>query len=473
MNFIRIFSDLNVWLTMIPIVKTTRLHTNRSICFFALGSLILSGTGCQKLFHAQDALLNGQSVTVSMTVPDVPLSAVKPLEQVPPQTSLQKKPVAGALDNRLLPKQAPPSTDPLLVKIQADPAKAKQIKPAREAIIQADTIISGKTVAEDMVLRGTVLIRGSLVVAPQATLRIDPGTHMYFAPAAGSDELPHLVIQGRIVAAGTAQHPIVCGPAFSEAVAGDWGGVVLLNSEKKNSFDFCRIQGAQTGITASFSRFTGRGFSITRSQSGVALYDSEASLQGSTISRCDVAYRLSDSELDLRDSAVHENRQGVYAQRSSFTMTSVKITNNSQEGIVAEQCRFRLTGSLLAENRSGARFTGGDGQFFLCRFYQNRENGVMLTGVRIRINNSTFARNTGTGLVIDNVRGSVVGSVFSENKAGNLQNRGNELFSALLNWWGNTDEKQIAAGILDPARSDDVRLIPFVPFLKERPATAP
>jgi len=473
MNFIRIFSDLNVWLTMKPIVKTIRLHIKKNICFFALGGLTISETGCQKLFHAQDALLNGQSVTVSMTVPDVPPPAITPLQQVPQQTTPQKKPVTGVLDSRLLPTQAPPSINPLIVKIPAEPAKAKQVKPVRESIIKADTTISGKTVAEDMVLRGTVLIRGSLVVAPQATLRIDPGTHIYFAPAAGSNERPHLVIQGRVVAAGTAQHPIVCGPAFSEAAAGDWGGVVLLNSEKKNSFDYCRIEGAQTGITAHFSRFTGRGFSVTRSQSGVALYDSEASLQGSTLSRCDVAYRLSDSELDLRDSAVHENRQGVVAQRSSFTMVSVKVTNNSQEGIVAEQCRFRLTGSLLAENRNGVRVTGGDGQFFLCRFYQNRESGAMLTEARIRINNSTFAQNADTGLVIENVRGSVAGSVFSENKAANLQNRGNEPFSALLNWWGSADEKQIAAGISDSTRSGDARLVLFVPFLQERPATAP
>ena len=463
MNFIRIFNNLNAWLTMISFVKILCLPPKTIICSLVLGGLIISTVGCQKLFHAQDAPLKGQTVTVSMTVPDTPPPAVKPLPPVT-ETVPQSEPAKSTLDVRLLPTHVPPSAEPVLL---------KPVRPARTTIVKADTVLLGKTVAEDMVLRGTVLIKGSLVVAPQATLRIEPGTLVRFAPAPGSPELPRLVIQGRIVAVGTVQHPVVFGPAYNESVAGDWGGIVLLNSEKKNTLDHCRIEGALTGLETHFSRFSGKGFVVTRSRSGVVLFDSEASLQGSTISRCDTGCRLSDSELDLRDSTIQENRQGIAGQRSSFTLTSVKIISNSQEGIVADHCRFRLSSSLFAENRSGVRFTGGDGQFFLCRFYQNRENGAELAGVRIRINNSAFIRNAGVGLVIENARGSVVGSAFTENRGGNLHNRGNELFAALLNWWGSADEKQIAAGIVDHARKDDAALVSFAPFLKERPATAP
>lgn len=458
---------------MLFLKKCLYLHYRNTVWFVVFGWLLLSVTGCQKLFHAQDAPLKGQAVTVSMTVPEKPLPVSKPLQQEVEQSMPQNQPQNRTLDSRLLPTQVPLSADPLTLKTSPESGKLKQAPTVRVQIVKADTVLTGKIVAEDIVLRGTVLIRGSLVIAPQATLRIDPGAIVRFTPAEGSRELPRIVIQGRIVAAGTVQQPIVFGPAFSESAAGDWGGIVLLNSEKKNSLDHCRIEGAQTGLEAHFSRFSGRGFTVTKSYSAIVLFDSEASLQGSTISRCDTGCRISDSELDFRDSGVIENRMGIVGQRSSFTLTNAKIMNNSQEGVLADQCRFRLSGSLFAENRCGIKLTGGDGQIFLCRFSQNRENGAEMAGVRIRVNNSSFTQNAGVGMLLENARGSVVGSSFSGNRGGNLQNRGNETFAALLNWWGSADENMIAAGITDHGRKDATSLVPFVPFLKERPATAP
>lgn len=452
-------------------MKNTPSFPLLAIRFLLFCGLFMLQSGCQQLFHAQDAPLKGQTVTVSMTVPQQPPPAAKPLQQGTEQPVLQKTP-QGPLDSRLLPTETSLHTDPLTIKGQTDAARVQQ-KPARTAIDKAGTVLANKTVAEDMVLRGTVLIKGALVVTPQATLRIDPGTRILFAPAPGSAELARLVVQGRIVASGTVQQPVLFAPALNQPLAGDWGGIVLLNSEKKNSFDHCRIEGAQTGIEAHFSRFSGRGVMISRSRTGIALYDSEAGLQSSTISRCDRGGRLADSELDLRDSTLQENRQGLDAQRSSFTLSSVKVLNNSQEGVAADQCRFRLTSSQFIENRSGLRLTGGDGQLLLCRFSQNRESGAELMGTRIRINSSSFIQNSGVGILLENARGSITGSVFSDNRAGNLHNRGSESFAALLNWWGSADEKQILESILDPGRNNDAALILFTPFLKERPVTAP
>jgi hypothetical protein len=472
MNFIYIFNNLNACVIRMPFVKNIRFSPVLMVRCLLLGCLILTQAGCQQLFHAQDAPLKGQTVTVSMTVPQPPPPAAKPLQQGAEQPVLQKNP-QSPLDSRLLPTETLLHTDPLAIRNQVDLPVTSQSKPARAVIDKADTALVNVTVAEDMVLRGTVLIKGALVVTPQATLRIDPGTRILFASAPGSTELSRLVVQGRIVANGTLQQPILFAPALNQPLAGDWGGVVLLNSEKKNSFDHCRIEGAQTGIEAHFSRFSGRGVMVTKSRTGIALYDSEAGLQACSISRCDRGGRLADSELDLRDSTLQENRQGLEAQRSSFTLSSVKVLNNSQEGVAADQCRFRLTSSQFVENRSGLRLTGGDGQLFLCRFSQNRESGAELVGVRVRISNSSFIQNSGVGILLENARGSVVGSVFSDNRAGNLQNRGNEPFAALLNWWGSADEKQILASIHDPERKNDAALILFAPFLKERPVTAP
>lgn len=442
-----------------------------TVCLIAAATVSLL-TGCQNLFHAQEGALKGQSVTVSMTVPETPLPTVQPLQQavVPESPEASSRP----LDNRLLPAQSLSVSEQLVTRNSAGTAGvSRQAKPARNLFKKADTVLTGKTVTEDMVLRGSVLIKGSLVIAPQATLRIEPGSVIRFTPVEGSGLISRLVIQGRIVVLGTTQQPVLFTSGFSDTLVGDWGGLILLNSEKKNSLDHCRIEGAQTGLEAHFSKLSGRDLIISKSQTAVALFDSEASLQNSSFTRCDVALSLADSELDLRESTVQENRLGLLGHHSSFTFTGVKILNNAQEGIAAEQCRFRLTSSVFAENRTGIRLNGGDGQVFLCRFSQNRENGAELSGTRIRIKASSFLQNAGIGLLLKNARGTAVASSFGKNGGGNLQNRGNELFAALLNWWDTIDEKRIAAGILDPTRNEHEGVVLFVPFLQERPASTP
>lgn len=430
--------------------------------------LVLVLTGCQMLFHDQDALLKGKTVSVAMTVPETPLPAVQPLQ--PRQDQPQAVQPKQALDSSLLPKQDGAVTDSSL----ALAAKPHQPRVTRVQLTTADTVLVEKTITEDTVLRGTVLVKGSLVIAPQATLRIEAGTVVRFAGDTAANLLPRLVVQGRLVVSGTALKPVLLSSALADVVAGDWGGVVLLNSEKKNSLEHCRIEGAHTGVAAHYSQFSGRGLQISQAQEGVALYDSEASLQGAVLSRCGLAIRLADSELDLKDSTLRENRLGLVAKRSSFTMTNDKVLNNSQEGVVTEQSRFRISNSLFAENRSGARFVEGDGQIFLCSFQQNRVNGVEVRGARIKLRNSSFSRNAGVGLLLDDARGMLTGSVLNGNGGGNLKSVGQEPFAAELNWWGSADAAVVAAGILESRQTGDgSSLVSVSPFLKERPATAP
>lgn len=432
--------------------------------------LVLALTGCQMLFRDQDALLKGQTVSVAMTVPETPPPAVHPLQPRQEQAQPQPAPPKQVLDRSLLPKQDAVVADSTL----ALAAKPQQPRTTRAQLTTADTVLVEKTITEDTVLRGAVLVKGSLVVAPQATLRLEAGTVVRFAGNMTANLLPRLVVQGRLVVNGTALKPVLLSAALADVVAGDWGGVVFLNSEKKNTLEHCRIEGAHTGIAAHYSQFSGRGLQISRAQEGIALYDSEASLQGTVLSRCDLAIRLADSELDLKDSTLRESRLGLLAKRSSFTMTNDKVLNNSQEGVVTEQSRFRISNSLFAENRSGARFVEGDGQIFLCSFQQNREHGVELRGVRIKLRNSSFSRNAGLGLLLDDARGMLTSSAISNNAGGNLKSVGQEPFAAELNWWGSADAAVVAAGILESRRNGDgSSLVSISPFLKERPATAP
>ncbi|MEI6305694.1 MAG: hypothetical protein WCP33_02630 [Deltaproteobacteria bacterium] len=75
----------------------------------------------------------------------------------------------------------------------------------RPAVTRGDLNYENITITEDVTWRGTILIRGSLVVAPQATLRIESGTVVRFMKSSIIRQTPRLVIMGGFTAAA---HPI-------------------------------------------------------------------------------------------------------------------------------------------------------------------------------------------------------------------------------------------------------------------------
>jgi len=445
-----------------------------SLSLIAALCLLGGPLGCQKLLQDEGMLLKGQTtVNLALTVPETPPPASKPLSTVPDTTvrTVVPKPPPPPLNPQLLPQEAPVVQEQALA-ASASSAELVPLQP-RSMVTKADTVLVGRTISEDTVLRGTVLVKGSLVVAPQATLRLEPGTSLRFQRGVGSGQNPRLVVQGRLVCAGTPQRAVVISSVFSEPQVADWGGVLLLSTEKKNSLDYCRIEGAETAIEARYSQFTGRGLEVHRSREGVALYDSMAVLQAAIVSRCDVGLVAFDSELDLREVSLRENRQGAVVTRSSLVAAVSLFRNNSQEGLVVDQSRFKLSGCSAQDNRIGILLKGGDGQLLQCRFTLNRESGLSAVGTRLKIMHAAFQDNLGVGLRLEGARGSVTQSAFSQNKGGNLQNNGLDGFAAVLNWWGESDEARISAGIRDATRALGGGRVSFSPFLTVRPALAP
>src|SRR6185369_4316446 len=134
------------------------------------------------------------------------------------------------------------------------------------------TTYDSAVLTEDVTWRGSILVKGFVVVAPQATLRIDPGTVVRFA-ANASQQIPKLVVQGRIHAAGTMERPIVLTSDRPGPSRGSWSGIVLLSTEKRNVLENCRIENAETGIDLRFSTATLKAVSIVQAQTALLSND--------------------------------------------------------------------------------------------------------------------------------------------------------------------------------------------------------
>ncbi|MDA8427974.1 MAG: right-handed parallel beta-helix repeat-containing protein [Geobacteraceae bacterium] len=329
------------------------------------------------------------------------------------------------------------------------------------------------TFSEDTTWRGTIIVKGYVVVAPQTTLRIEPGTVIRFMPAKDSLQLPRLLVMGRIQSVGTADRPILFTTGNAQSDRGDWGGLLLLSSEKSNQLEYCRIEGAETGLEARFSTFTAKALSITRSTTGCILRDSTVTLTSPNINACDTGIEAHDSEIELHAATFAANRRGMVLSRSSVVMTTVAVTGSTQQAMVTNDCRLKINSCEISDNAAGAHIIGGEGQVFLSRFVRNRQTALHLDSARLKISRCQIADNLRDGLMLEDDRATIWDNVISNNGGYNLVYNGRDTVSATLNWWGGSAEATITAKLSansSPQRSAAVKVFPW---LFEKPAIFP
>ncbi len=327
-------------------------------------------------------------------------------------------------------------------------------------------------ISEDVTWRGSVLVRGFVVVAPQATLRIEPGTVVRFAKAAGQ-QLPNLVVQGRIHASGSIEQPIIFTADSASPSRGEWGGIVLISTEKRNQLDQCRIKYAQSGIDTRFSSVALNAVSIEQAETGVLSYDSVVQMNGTSVADSGTGIEIHTSEFEARDSTLSSCQRGALFYSSAVALSTVKITNNLQSGLEITDCRIKITGGDVSGNELGARIKGGEGQLLMTSFQRNKQTALHLLGSRIKIQRCLFADNSQDALRTEDGLALLLNNAFSANGGFNVYNAGSESVTARQNWWGATDQSTISRKMYDITRDKKAGIIVVYPWLNEKPQLMP
>jgi hypothetical protein len=121
-------------------------------------------------------------------------------------------------------------------------AAGQSVIPLKGWVCQSDTTLDAKRPYQ---------IKDSLVIADGVTLRLAPGTRLYFHADAT------LKIHGRLIANGTLQEPIVMkgdrlGNMFSnqpyDRIPSQWQGIVITETSKGNLLNYCDIHSGLWGI---------------------------------------------------------------------------------------------------------------------------------------------------------------------------------------------------------------------------------
>ena len=122
-------------------------------------------------------------------------------------------------------------------------------------VVQAQpgaTTVSGE-IAQDTVWSGNVLVTDTVVVLPNVTLTLLPGTRVQFQHYRGyrqPDKRLSLIVKGRIVANGTGTDPIYFTSDAADPQNGDWGMLRLIPDagQPVSSFHYCVFEFAQHGL---------------------------------------------------------------------------------------------------------------------------------------------------------------------------------------------------------------------------------
>ncbi|MBJ6800559.1 right-handed parallel beta-helix repeat-containing protein [Geomonas sp. Red259] len=302
-----------------------------------------------------------------------------------------------------------------------------------EAPFKPQLSYGDQLLSEDTVWRGEVLVEGAVTVAPQATLTVEPGTVVRFKKSEGHN--PTLVVQGRIAASGTKEEPIRFTSNFVTSAAGDWLGITLLGSEKKNVLENCRIDGAQTGLEALFSNLNLNGVRAERCVTGMRFQDALVQMEAGGASDCDAGLVFANSEATLRSLNLIGNRAGISAQKSSIYLQDASLAMN-RSALSCDNCRVKLAGGAVLDNGRGVTLLESEGGVSGVKLARNSDYGLSLTGSRVRVEGNLITGNGTQGVLVFDGAAVAWNNTISGNSGYDIYNAGTEEFRAPNNFWG-------------------------------------
>lgn len=263
-----------------------------------------------------------------------------------------------------------------------------------QVIDQPTSITVGGTISQDTTWQGDVQVTDSVVVQPNVTLTILPGTRVRFQHYRGYREPEKrlsLTISGRIVANGTSTNPIYFTSDASDPQNGDWSMVRLINPTGQSSFHYCVFEFAQHGLNVwnaspdvSHSVFRWNNWEgiyfesfskpeITLCQIYENGYNGMAAEQSNevTMSNCEVwrngtaGIHIDNSTAEVRLSRIHDNLGRGLSVDNSATLRAYgdAIYNNGACGV-----GFGEGNNIVRV--ANLEFPGGNGGVNICGSYQ-------------------------------------------------------------------------------------------------------
>lgn len=308
------------------------------------------------------------------------------------------------------------------------------------------------TLFTDTVWSGEVLIDGILTVAPGVVLEIRPGTVVRFTRMDSNQDgigEHELFIQGRILAQGTAEQPVLFTSAEAAPVPGDWGALNMMASEEANLFSHCQIEYAYRGFHAHFAAAKLQHCLLRFNQRGVQFQESEVEILDSRIIDNLNGLQFRNSTVNLVRLQVQGNYWGLRGVYSEIRLEDSTIAENLVNGANFRDSTLEFRGNRVAGNRKGLYLQRSQGRVEGNLFTDNSEHGIFLEDSQADVVGNLVTGNGRAGVKVVNSQGLFQGNRLEQNGEYALVNDGQGAVTAQGNWWGQRSNQEIPALIRD------------------------
>jgi len=248
----------------------------------------------------------------------------------------------------------------------------------------------------DRTLSGDVVVEGVIRVAPTATLRIEPGSRLFFTfRDTDGDGIGEngIFLQGTLDARGTKERPIGFFPEGAlPGSRGRWDSINFMVSESgENLLEHVEIAGAYRGLHAHFSKVTGRGLRIADCFRGIQFQESEVELSDVRVRDSGSALRCRDSNVRLARFRSSTTTTGINILRSQATLLDPSVDRPGWYGFRIRESRLGLTGGEVRGGLTGISLQEGSARIRELRVEDSglagiaaQEGDVTINGCRSR-----------------------------------------------------------------------------------------
>lgn len=326
------------------------------------------------------------------------------------------------------------------------------------------------TLYEDTVWQGEVLIDGILTIAMGATLEIRPGTRVRFARIDSNGDgigESELFSQGRLVARGSKEQPVIFTSAATNPAPGDWGALNMMMSEDgENLLENCLVEYGYRGFHSHFSSARLRSSTFRHNQRGAQFQESTVA-----ISDCDFNHNFNglqfrDSKVLLENSRVTDNHWGIRAVFVELQMRGNRVVGNQTNGVSLRDSKLHLYDNLVADNRRGIYLQRSNGRITGNRISQNREHGIYLEESIVEVQGNLISRNGRSGVKLLMAEGLIENNRIENNAEFALYNAGAEDFPVGPNWYGSAGR---APDLMDGHSREGLGRLLVAPSLLRQP----
>jgi hypothetical protein len=364
-------------------------------------------------------------------------------------------------------------------------ASAKETTPPTILATKVEPPVSRRY--QDEVFRGDTIWQGRVEVA--GVIRIPEGSRLFILPGTIVEFLKKdttgsglgengILVQGRLIAKGTPNNPIIFRSGEKVKRAGDWDSINIMNSSSaQNLIENCRIEDAYRGLHFHFSHVGLYNSFLTNNYRGIQFQESIVVLKGNRIYGNKSGVQGRDSDVTLTDNDIFANGLGANFFRANLVAQGNSFTGNNKEGLRVREGVSSVQGNLIDGNRFGlmvADMFYGDysrnsisnnlevgislknadnveviGNFIA----SNGFNGINVLESRAIIKGNQISDNGERGIGVQSFDGDIVGNNFIKNRLYAIDLEGNQDISARGNWWGGDDP----AKIIFDKRSDQAR----------------